>query len=281
MTAPPDQRVPVAGRYLGTVELDGTARLWWSPGGGAPREPLPNVGGRSPNGPNWGYVGNGPLDAAETILCHATGDTTFAAIEAVRFCRDHLTSTGHGEPLDLPARTVHAWLAAHGIAVTPSRPQVHPTPVDGHPDRHAVSLDSWDLLTIDPPPAVDDPEGRARVAVADLDQPGEYLDDRTVALLAPGDEPTRTPGARVTVDDLPFGGWAIQVDGADVAIVERDPTSGHHARVAVYDRTPDSGFLVLDATVRYRQAPHRPGVDPAERLRRLSDTIPSPEALTR
>ncbi len=70
---------------------------------------------------------------------------------------------------------------------------------------------------------------------------------------------------------MPFGGWAVQVDGFDVAIVERDNSSPTDARVAVYDRTPDSGFLAFDEFVRYRQLAAEP-VATGELLRRFSGT---------
>jgi hypothetical protein len=76
----------------------------------------------------------------------------------------------------------------------------------------------------------------------------------------------------VTTDPLPFGGWAMQIDGFDIAILERDATSSTDARVAVYDRSLDSGFLVFDDTIRYRQLPTEP-VAIGERLRLFTRTV--------
>ena len=60
------------GRYVGRDDPAGGRGLFWVPPDAGPWEPLPPVRHRSVDGPNWGYEGNGPTDAAEAILLHAT-----------------------------------------------------------------------------------------------------------------------------------------------------------------------------------------------------------------
>jgi hypothetical protein len=116
--------------------------------------------------------------------------------------------------------------------------------------------------------------------VTDLKSRQELRWSRRVIVAEPNDGHTAAaPGERVTTEPLPFGGWAVKVDGFDVAIVERD-ASLTEARVAVYDRRPDSGFLVFDEYVRYRQLPTEP-VAVGERLRRFTGTTSRSRVLGR
>ena len=134
-------------------------------------------------------------------------------------------------------------------------------------DRYTVALDGWDLLRVD----LDDSRAAARIGVADLKSREELRWFRAVTVAEPGDgHAPAAPGTRVTTDPLPLGGWVVQIDGFDVAIVERDGSSPTHARVAVYDRGPESG-LVFDEYVRYRQLPTEP-VAIGERLRAFTGT---------
>lgn len=260
------------GRYAGRDEPAGERRLWWVPPGGAPWEALPAVRRRSVDGPNWGYDGNGPADAAEAILLHATGDAAAAERHARAFAADVLAHQPIDRSLDLPATHVEDWTAARGIPLAPGWSPFGPQPVIRHQqgtdgaERYAVALDGWDLLRVDLPAA----GPVAMVGVTDLKSGAELRWTRHVAVAEPGDdhEPA-PPGSRVSAERLPFGGWAVQVDGFDVAIVERDSARPTDARVAVYDRAPDSGFLVFDEFVRYRQVSTEP-VAIGELLRRFS-----------
>lgn len=268
-----DVDTPV-GRYVGRGDDTGRNVLWWVPPDGAPWERLPYVRHRSVDGPNWGYEGNGPTDAAEAILLHATADLAAAQRHAQTFAADVLARQPIDRHLDLPATTVESWILQRDITLAPGWSSHGPQPVIRHwrdvdgTERYAVALDGWDLLRIDLP----DRSPAAIVGVADLKSRRELRWSKSIAVAEPGDghEPGAA-GARVTSEALPFGGWVIQVDGFDVVIVERDGARGTDARVAVYDRTPDSGFLVFDEFVRYRQLATEP-VAIGELLRRFSGT---------
>ena len=261
-----------SGRYVGRDNPAGERGLFWAPADAGPWEQLPAVHRRSVDGPNWGYEGNGPTDAAEAILLHATGDPATAERHARTFATDVLAHEPIDRYLNLPATSVEQWALERGIALAPGWSPYGPQPVVRHwrgtdgVDRYAVALDGWDLLRIDLPGI----EPTAVVGVTDLKSRAEFRWTRQVAVAEPGDghEPAE-PEARVAAERLPFGGWAVQVDGFDVAIVERDGRRATDARVAVYDRTPDSGFLVFDESVRYRQVPTEP-VAIGELLRRFS-----------
>lgn len=262
------------GRYVARPEPNAENALWWAPPGGAPWERLPSVRHRSLDGPNWGYEGNGPTDAAEAILLHATGDPAIAERHARSFAADVLAHQPIDRYLDLPATAVERWTGGRDIPLTPGWSPHGPQPVVRHwrgadgAERYTVALDGWDLLRIDLP----DTAPSAVVGVTDLKGRAELRWSRQVAVAEPGDgHQPAPPGGRVTAERLPFGGWAVQVDGFDVAIVERDRGRATDARVAVYDRTPDSGFLVFDELVRYRQVPTEP-VAIGELLRRFSGT---------
>lgn len=264
------------GRYVGRDQATGATNrgLWWAPPGGAPWEPVPAVRHRSVDGPNWGYEGNGPTDAAEAILLHATGDPATAERLARAFAADVLARQPIDRYLDLPAAAVEDWTLERGIPLAPGWSAFGPQPVVRHwqssdgVERYAVALDGWDLLRIDLPDATPS----AVVGVTDLKGRAELRWTRHVTVAEPGDghEPA-PPGSRVTSERLPFGGWAVQVDGFDLAIIEREGGRATDARVAVYDRTPDSGFLLFDEFVRYRQVPTEP-VAIGELLRRFSGT---------
>lgn len=262
------------GRYVGRRDDTGGNVLWWAPPGGAPRERLAPVHHRSVDGPNWGYEGNGPTDAAEAILLHATGDPASAERHARAFAADVLAREPIDRFLDLPAATVEDWALQRAISLAPgwsplgAQPVVESTRTNAGVERYTVALDGWQLLRLDLP----GPEPVAVVGVADLKSRREVRWSRRVAVAERGDEHEPGPtGARVTSEALPFGGWAIQVDGFDAVIVERGSASSTDVRVAVYDRTPDSGFLVFDEFVRYRQLATEP-VAVGELLRRFSGT---------
>lgn len=269
-----DPRAAPVGRYVGRDSPTGRRDLWWVPPGGAPWEHLPPTGRRSPDGPNWGYDGNGPLDAAEAILLHATGDFTVASERAQSFRSDVLDRHPTDGDLELSAADVERWVTARGIPLAPGWGPLGPQPViewvrtaDGA-ERYTVALDGWELVRVDLPDAT----AIAQIALTDLKGREELSWSRTVTVTDLGDAHSPAPsGQRVTTDPLPFGGWAMQIDGCDIAILERDATSLTDARVAVYDRGLDSGFLVFDDTIRYRQLPTEP-VAIGDRLRLFTGT---------
>lgn len=260
------------GRYVGRDDPAGERGVFWVPPDAGPWERLPAAHHRSVDGPNWGYEGNGPTDAAEAILLHATGDPATAERHARAFAADVLAHQPIDSYLNLPATGVEQWALERGVPLAPGWSPYGPQPVVRHwrgsdgVDRYAVALDGWDLLRIDLPGTAP----TAVVGVTDLKSRAEFRWTGQVAVAEPGDghEPAEAD-ARVAAERLPFGGWAVQVDGFDVAIVERDGGRATDARVAVYDRTPDSGFLVFDENVRYRQVPTEP-VAIGELLRRFS-----------
>ena len=262
------------GRYVGRDALSGGRAVWWAPPNSAPWELLPALRHLSPDGPNWGYAGNGPLDAAEAILLHATADSEAASRHAPEFRAALLDSQRNDGDLSLDAGDVERWLGARGIELAPGWSPSGPQPViewtraaDGV-ERYTVALDGWDLLRVDLP----GPEPTALVGVTDLKSGHELRWSAAIAVAEPGDDyQPGWPGERVATETLPFGGWAIQVDGFDIAIIERSARTATDVRVAVYDRTPESGFLTFDESVRYRQLPTEP-VAIGELLRRFSGT---------
>ncbi len=104
----PDNRA-----FLGEVDPDAGARLWFLDGTGV-RQPVEHVVSRSPSGLAWGYVGNGPADAALSILTAATGDAQLAERRHEEFMRDVLTKLQVNERFALPAAQVEGWVAAPG-----------------------------------------------------------------------------------------------------------------------------------------------------------------------
>jgi hypothetical protein len=253
-----EPEITTVARYVGRSSPAGSRELWWAPPDGAPWERL--------------AAGNESIDAAEAIVLHATGDREIAQRDAHRFRAtffDQQSPDGH---LVVEASTVERWLHDRGITLAPGwsplgpQPVVESTRAASGVERYTVALDGWQLLRVDLP----GPEPVAIVGVTDLKSHRELRWSKQVATAERGDD--HEPGAdgtRVTAETLPFGGWAIQVDGFDVVILERNSAAPTDVRVAVYDRTLDSGFLVFDESVRYRQLATEP-VATGELLRRFS-----------
>ena len=240
-------------------------RLWWAPPGGAAWDLLP-LGDRGPRVAGQ----SGAREVAEAILLHATGDFAGARDHAATFRSEVVDSRLADGGLRLRAADVEKWLVGHGIALVSGWGPIGPTPVvvcarlASCTDGYTVTLDGWELLRVD----IDDNRAAARVEVIDVDRRARWVGGVTIADAADGHRPLPV-GTRVTVESLPFGGWAIQVDEYDVAIVERDPARATHARVAVYDRGRDVEFQRFDEPVAYRDLPAEP-VSISERLRRFA-----------
>jgi hypothetical protein len=260
------------GRYLWRNAQARERDVWWVPPGSAPREHLATT-----------YRSSRCLrvldeddlvGVARTILHHATGDLRTAAKHAESFRAEALTGRAVARKHELSVGVVEQWLSARSIPLAPGWERHGPGPVIGHSrsdpsaERYTVALDGADLLRID----VADRASRALVAVTNLGHQHEHTWSRTIVIAGTGeDHHPAPPGRRVTTDQLPFGGWAVQIDGFDVAVLERDRRELIEARVAVYDRGPDSGFLVFDNTTRDRQPPDRP-LAIGERLRQFTGT---------
>ena len=240
-------------------------RLWFAPPGGAAWDRLPLR--RSDQTED----AVGARQVAEAILLHATGDFAAAREHAAAFRSDTLDSSLTAGQVELRADVVHAWLTLNGVPPAPGWGPLGPAPVvectRQRPgvDRYRVSLDGWELLRIE----TREDAHTVAVAVADLEAPGRTRWSGTVVVAEPADgHRPLTPGRRVASESLPFGGWAVQVDGFDVAIVERHVTSAAHARVAVYDRGLDSDLQRFDEPVAYRELPTE-RLSVAERLARF------------
>lgn len=253
-----EPEITTVARYVARSSPEGAQELWWAPPDGAPWECL--------------SAGNGPLDAAEAIALHATGDPKTAKRHAHGFRTAVLDEQSPNGDLIVDASAVERWLHDRGIPIAPGwsplgpRPVIESTRAASGVERYTVALDGWDFLRVDLP----GPEPVAIVGVTDLRSHRELRWSKQVDVAERGDD--HEPGAagtRVTAETPPFGGWAIQVDGFDVAILERNGAAPTDVRVAVYDRTPDSGFLVFDESVRYRQLATEP-VAIGELLRRFS-----------
>ena len=253
-----EPEITTVARYVVRSSSDGVRELWWAPPDGAPWERL--------------SAGNVPLDPAESIVLHAAGDPRVAQRRAHSFRATFLDGQPPDGDLVLDASAVERWLHDRGITLAAGWSPLGPQPViettraTSGAERYTVALDGWDLLRIDLP----GPEPIAIIGVTDLRSRRELRWSKQVAVAERGDDhEPGAPGTRVTPETLPFGGWAIQVDGFDVVILERNSAPPTDVRVAVYDRTPDSGFLVFDESVRYRQLATEP-VAIGELLRRFS-----------
>jgi hypothetical protein len=257
-----------AARYVARDHVAHGRRLWWVPPDGGAWERLPLDRPRSP-----GAVSStaGAYEVAEAILVHSTGDFTVASTNALAFRATVLDGQLAEGELDLGADEVEGWLRDRDLPLAPGWGPLGPTPVVAcsrtgpSSERYEVSLDGWDLLHID----LEDARATARIVVADSARPAAgWSGEITVGEPADGHR-AFAAGSRVTSEALPFGGWAVQVDDFDIAIVERHSTSARHARVAVYDRGLDSEFLRFDGNVAYRELVTDP-VTIGERLRLFS-----------
>ena len=242
-------------------------RLWWAPPGGAAWDRLPLR--RTDDTEDVA----GARHVAEAILLHATGDFAAAREHAGAFRSDTLDAHLVAGGAELRADFVLAWLSLNGVPAAPGWGPLGPAPVvecarQRGVDRYRVSLDGWELLRVE----ATDGAHIVGVEVADVEAP-----DRTrwagrvvVAEAADGHTPY-TAGRRVSAETLPFGGWAVQVDGFDVAIIERHVSNPTRARVAVYDRGLDSQLQRFDEPVAYRELPTE-RLSVADRLARFHGT---------
>jgi hypothetical protein len=251
-----EPEVTTVARYVARSSPAGARELWWAPPDGAPWERL--------------SAGDGPVEAARAILLHATGDPATAE-SGDDGLRAMFRESPDGD-LVVDACAVERWLHDRGIPMAPGWSPLGPQPViestrtASGVERYTVALDGWDLLRVDLP----GPEPVAIVGVTDLRSHRELRWSKQVAVAERGDDhEAGADGTRVATETLPFGGWAIQVDRFDVVILERNSAAPTDVRVAVYDRTPESGFLVFDESVRYRQLATEP-VAIGELLRRFS-----------
>ena len=125
----PDKRA-----FVGEVDPDHGARLWLLDGTGV-SEAVEHVVNRSPDGLSWGYRGNGPADAALSILVFATGDRGTAERLHDAFMSEVLAKVPVNERFALPVSEVGAWLSAHGGRLGRQRPSPSAGPdAEGHDD---------------------------------------------------------------------------------------------------------------------------------------------------
>jgi hypothetical protein len=76
---------------------------------------IPHVRWLSPDGPAWGYDGNGPADAALSILVHATNDAEFARDHAREFTSHVIAHLPKADDFTLPVHTVTAFIDQHRL----------------------------------------------------------------------------------------------------------------------------------------------------------------------
>lgn len=107
--------------FVGEFDPAAGARLWFLNGSGR-REPVEHLVDQSPHGMSWGYAGNGPADAALSMLTVAIGDRNKAAELQDEFMRDVLAKLPVNERFTLPFAQVETWLGAHGVARGRPRP---------------------------------------------------------------------------------------------------------------------------------------------------------------
>ena len=250
----------------------GGGQLSWIPPDGFPRQVLP-----APRGSH--LEGDLVAEAAESILQHATGDWLMAARHHRGFAADLLGRADPTLPLSLPADRVDEWLAQHDLRPAPGWTRHGPGPVitratePGSTGQYLVSLDGCPVLDVEVLAPASDGGLDARIGIHDRRELGGYAWDNTVQVGLPEDViSTFATDRRVTAESLPFGGWAIQVDEFDVAIVERTGEQDGHTRVAVYDRTPGADFLATEMIIPHQPVAAPPGI--AERLRAFATPDP-------
>ncbi|MGH9154117.1 MAG: DUF6166 domain-containing protein [Acidimicrobiales bacterium] len=133
---------------MGEVDPNGAAQLWFFNGAGV-RQPVDHVAHHSRAGLAWGYAGNGPADAALSILTVATGDAEVAERHHQAFMREVVAKLPVNERFALPGPEVDAWLHRHGFDVAAARERQRPAAAspagenDGPPDdvdRQAAAL---------------------------------------------------------------------------------------------------------------------------------------------
>lgn len=111
------------GHYRGDFDPNGRAQLNWTPNAGT-CQLVAHVVEHSSGGLSWGYNGNGPSDAALSILVHATRDRDLAHDLAQQFRREFIATFEPNEPFQLPGRRVVNWLHAHGVEPAGILPQL-------------------------------------------------------------------------------------------------------------------------------------------------------------
>ena len=152
-----DERRPhvAEAAYVGEVDPEGGAQLWLFNGAGV-RQPVDHVARHSRAGLAWGYAGNGPADAALSILTVATGDGDVAERHHQAFMREVVAKLPVNERFALPGAEVDAWLHRHGFDAAAAR------------ERQRTATAS--------------PMGETQGAADDLDRPAAALAERSRAL---------------------------------------------------------------------------------------------------
>lgn len=248
-----DSSDPTAsGRYEWRDSGRNEREVWWVPPHGAPREHLATTARD-----DFGAV-------AATMLHHATGSLHAANEHGHAFLDDLLESRRERRD-ELRAQQVEEWLTRRGIPLAPGWGPSGPEPVVSRSpenrQRYTVALDGFPVVRIDLPPVA----GTAEVTVLRPDHVGGRPSTYAVRT-SDGHEPAG--GERVTAQALPFGGWAVRIDGTDVAVLERDRRELIEQRVAIYDRGVDSGVRVFDNTT--APAAERGPLSLGERLRQFA-----------
>ncbi|HEV2070230.1 MAG TPA: DUF6166 domain-containing protein [Acidimicrobiales bacterium] len=107
------------GTYFGDFDDEARPGLWYAEADGV-RTPVPHVIARSPGGLAWGYDGNGPSDAALSILTHITRDPGVAETRCQEFKRDVLARLSVNVPFQMDSSIVEGWLRDRGVVVSGS-----------------------------------------------------------------------------------------------------------------------------------------------------------------
>src|SRR5437879_5103679 len=102
-------------RYVGEFDPRGTARIWHVHGDY--RREVTRVTVASPAGLAWGYIGNGPLDTARTLLADATRDPRVTEALYLDFAEQIVDRLPRNQRFELSVDDVAGWLAARGITV--------------------------------------------------------------------------------------------------------------------------------------------------------------------
>lgn len=137
-----DERPPQVAEaaYVGEVDPDGDAQLWFFNGAGV-RQPVDHVARHSRAGLAWGYAGNGPADAALSILTVATGDAEVAERHHQAFMREVVAKLPVNERFALPRTEVDAWLHRHGFDAAAARERQRPAAASPGEESHGPAED--------------------------------------------------------------------------------------------------------------------------------------------
>jgi hypothetical protein len=154
--------------FVGEVDPAGGARLWLLDGAGV-RQPVHHVARHSRGSVAWGYPGDGPADAALSILTVATGDPLAAERLHQDFMREVVAKLPVNERFALPGAEVDRWLGRHGFQQVPGAERAAPPSAWADDGGPAEGIDGQAAAVAARSRALDERERRLVVREARVD----------------------------------------------------------------------------------------------------------------